>query len=129
MKSMDLQEEQDSNGHGSGRMLVICKHWNWNWHWDWKYFIFLTKGDDIVWVTASTKLCDLLITWSHDKCKTLYLPSTIPMAPKIGRVVTYGGGTPFSKSHDLLIMRSHDKWKKYISALPQYLWLSNLAEW
>ena len=71
---MDLQKEQDSSAHGSGWMLVICKHWNWNWHWDWKYYIFLTKGSDTVWVTASTKLRDLLITWSRDRCKALYLP-------------------------------------------------------
>ena len=70
---MDLQKEQETNAHGSGWMLVICKHWNWNWHWDWKYSIFLTKGGDIVWMTASIKLGDLLITWSRDKCKALYL--------------------------------------------------------
>ena len=70
---MDLQKEQDSNTHGSGWIFIICKHWNWDWYWDWKYYIFLTKGGDIVWVTASTKLSDLLITWSRDKCKTLYL--------------------------------------------------------
>ena len=39
----------------------------------WKYHIFLTKGGDIVWVTASTKLRDLLIMQSRDKCKVLYL--------------------------------------------------------
>ena len=55
-------------------MLVICKDWNWNWYWDWKYYIFLTKGGDIMWVTTSVKLHDLLITWSRDKCKALYLP-------------------------------------------------------
>ena len=27
---MDLQKEQDANTHGSGWMLIICKHWNWN---------------------------------------------------------------------------------------------------
>ena len=62
-----------SNAHGSGWMSVFCKHWNWNWHWGWKYYIFLTRDVHIVWVTASIKLRDLLITWSRDKCKTLYL--------------------------------------------------------
>ena len=52
----------------------MCKHWNWNWHWDWKYYILLTKGGDIVWVTASTKLLELRMTWSRDKRKALYLP-------------------------------------------------------
>ena len=70
----EFTKGQDSHAHGSGWMLVICKHWNWNWHWDWKYYIFLTKGGDIFWLTASTKLGDLLITWSRDKCKALYLP-------------------------------------------------------
>ena len=55
-------------------MLVICKDWNWNWYWYWKYYIFLTKGGDIMWLTTSVKLHDLLITWSRDKCKALYLP-------------------------------------------------------
>ena len=62
-----------SNAHGSGGMSVFCKHWNWNWHWGWKYYIFLTRDVHIVWVTASIKLRDLLITWSLAKCKTLYL--------------------------------------------------------
>ena len=34
----------------------------------------VTKGGDIVWVTESTKLHDLLITWSREKCKALYMP-------------------------------------------------------
>ena len=55
-------------------MLVICKHWNWDWYWDWKYYIFLTKGGDKMWVTTSVKLHDLLITWSLDKFRALYLP-------------------------------------------------------
>ena len=131
---MDLQKEQDSNAHCSVWVLVICKHWNWNWYWDWKYCIFLTKGGDIVWVTASTKLCDLLITWSRDKCKALHLPplkshdllitwsrgkwkniyictSAIPIAIKLGRVVTYGRKTPRTKSCYLLITWSCDKCK------------------
>ena len=35
-----------------------------------------TKFDMVVtycWKTPPTKSCDLLITWSHDKCKILYL--------------------------------------------------------
>ena len=55
-------------------------------------------------------------------------PCAIPMATKFGRVATCGGGTPPSKSRDLLITWSHDKFKKLISALPQYLWPPNLAE-
>ena len=31
------------------------------------------------------------------------------MAPKLGRVVTYGGGTPATHSPDLLIAWSHEK--------------------
>ena len=37
---MDLQKKQDSNAHGSGWMLVICKRWTLNWHWDWIIYIF-----------------------------------------------------------------------------------------
>ena len=103
---MDLQKEQDSDAHGSGWMLVICKHWNWNWHWDWKFYIFLTKDGDIVWVTALTKLRDLLTKWSLDICKP------IPIVTKIDIVVTYRGGTLHLKPQDLLIMWSRDKRKK-----------------
>ena len=49
------------------------------------------------------------------------------MATKRGRVVTCSGGTPSSKSDDLLITWSSDKFKKLISALSKYLWPSNLA--
>ena len=55
-------------------------------------------------------------------------PSAMPMATKIGRVVTCDEGTPPSKSRDLLIMWSCEKFKKHI-ALPKYLWPSNFAEW
>ena len=51
------------------------------------------------------------------------------MATKLGGLVTYKGGTLLSKSRDLLIMWSRDKLKKLISALPQYLWSPNLAEY
>ena len=36
------------------------------------------------------------------------------MTTKLGRMVTYGGGSPPSKSPDLLITWSRDKLKKYI---------------
>ena len=118
-----------------------------------------------------SKSRDLLITWSRDKLKHLYLhfhntyghqtwqggnlpledptylvrwsfdnvatwqiqetyicSSAIPMATKLGRVVACGGGTPTSKSRALLITWSRDKFKKLISALPQYLWPPNLVE-
>ena len=64
-------------------MLVICK------------IDQDCKGGDISWDTASTKSRNLLITWSRDKCKTLYLHFRI--------VVTYGGGTPPAKWRELLI--------------------------
>ena len=125
-----------------------------------------TKLDRVVTYnqeTPPTKLRDLLITWSRDKCKTLYLhhrnthghqtwqsgnmrwrdpnfkvtwpfdyidtsqmkkpyicTSTILMATKLGRVVTYGRRTPPSKSCDLLIIGSRDKWKKLIYLYLQF---------
>ena len=118
-----------------------------------------------------SKSRDLLITWSRDKLKHLYMhfhntyghqtwqgdnlplenptylvrwpfdnvatwqiqeiyicSSAILMATKIGRVVACGGGTPTSKSRALLITWSREKFKKLISALPQYLWPPNLVE-
>ena len=126
---MDLQKEQESNVHVSGWMLVICKHWNWNWHWDRKYYIFLTKGGDIVCVTASTKLRKLLMKWSRDKCKALYLP----FRNTYGHQNWQSGNSRWGKPtfnvtwpFDYVVM-----WqiKKLISALPQYLWSSNLVKW
>ena len=104
--------------------------------------------------TPPSKSCDLLIMWSRDKCKSLYLhfriiygqktwqsgilrwddpifkvtwtldyvvtwqmkkiyiyPHTIPMATKLGRVVTYIGGIPSTTSYNLLISWSREKWK------------------
>ena len=61
--------------------------------------------------------------------KPYICPSAIPMATKLGRVVTCSERTPPSKSRDLFITWSRDKFKKLISALPQYLWPPNLAEW
>ena len=61
--------------------------------------------------------------------KPYICPSAIPMAIKIGRVVTYGGENSPWNSHGFLITWSGDKSKKPISALPQYLWLSNVVEW
>ena len=42
------------------------------------------------------------------------------MVIKLGREVTCDGGTPTSKSCDLLTMWSRDKWKKY------YIWASSI---
>ena len=108
---MDLQKEQDSNTHGSGWMLVICKHWNWNWHWNWKYYFFLTKGGDIVWVTASTKLRGLLITWSGDKVTDLYLVFHNTYGHQTCQSSNLRWGGVPSKSRDLLITWSRDKCK------------------
>ena len=59
----------------------------------------------------------------------LYIcPSAIPVATKLCRAVTCGGGAPSSKSCGLLITWSRGKFKKLISTLPQYLWTQNLAE-
>ena len=81
------------------------------------------------WKTSHTKLHDLLTTWSRDKYKILFYTSAVFMTTNIGRVVTCGGGTTTSISHNFLIMWSRDKLEKLISALPQYLWPPNLAEW
>ena len=79
--------------------------------------------------TPPTKLCDLLIKWSPDKCKTLYLHFCNTYDHQTWLSGNLRWGTPPSKSCDLLIMRSCDTWKRLISALPQYLWPPNLAEW
>ena len=129
LSCMDLQKEQGSNAHSSGWMLVICKQWNWKWHWDWKYYIFHTKGGDLVWVTVSTKLRDLFIKWSCDKCKTLYLNFSNVYGHENLQNSNLRWGTQPSKSRDLLITWLRDKFKKLVSALPQYLWPSSLAGW
>ena len=69
---------------------------------------------------------DYVVTWQIQKL--IICTFTIPMAIKIGRVVTWGGRTQSSKARELLITWSHDKWKKLISTLTQFLWPPNLAE-
>ena len=54
--------------------------------------------------------------------KPYICPSATPIGTKFSR------GTLPSKSRDLLITWSREKFKKLISALPQYLWPPNLAE-
>ena len=52
---------------------------------------------------------DNVVTW---QIKKAYIcTSTIPKATKLGRVVTYGWKIPPTKSCDLLITWSSDKWK------------------
>ena len=87
---------------------------------------------------SQTKLLGLLITWLCEKYKTLYLHScsaydhkagqssnlcgggeggtrlyphlhTIPLATKLGRVVTYIGGIPPTNAHNLLATWSREK--------------------
>ena len=127
---MDLQKEQDSNAHGSGWMLVICKHWNWKWHCDWKYYIFLTKGGDIVWVTASTKLSDFLITWSPDKCKPLYLPFCNTYGHQAWQTRNLRWGDPTFKVRGPFIYVVTWQMKKtyiYISTIPMTIKLGRVV--
>ena len=75
------------------------------------------------------------VSWPFDCVVTLQIQktcicsSTISMATELGRVLTWGGGTQSSKSRKHLITWSHEKWKKLISTLTQYLWPPNLEEW
>ena len=57
-----------------------------------------------------TRLFDYLVTWKTKK--TYICTSTIHMAAKLGRVVIYGWKTLPTKSCDLLITWSRDKWKE-----------------
>ena len=54
---------------------------------------------------------DYVVTWRI--LKTFICTSTISMATKLGRVVTYGWKIPPIKSCDLLITWSRDKWKLF----------------
>ena len=67
----------------------------------------LGKVVSYCWKTPLTKSRDLSITWSRDKCETLYLHFHNTYVTKFGRVVTCGGGTPTSKSHDLLLKKTY----------------------
>ena len=73
-------------------------------------------------ITSSLQRVVTLCGWQHPSSymtfwsggqvtnvKSYIYLSAIPMATKIGGVVTYGGGSPPSKSHDLLITWSRDK--------------------
>ena len=68
-----------------------------------------------------------VVTWQ--KKKNYFCTSTIPMATKLGRVITYGQKTPYTKLHDLLITWSRGKWKKPKSTLTEYLWQSGNLHW
>ena len=109
-------------------MLVICKHWNWNWHWDWKYYIFLTKGGDIVWWQNRP----IYVTfWSRDKCKASYLPFRNIYGHQTWQCGNAPSEDPHITSQVTFWSRgwSRDKFKKLVSVLPQYLWPPHLAEW
>ena len=59
--------------------------------------------------------------WSNGhvtNIKTYICTPAIPMATKLGRVVTWGRGTQPSTSGELFITWSRDKFKKLMSALP-----------
>ena len=72
-------------------------------------------GGDLVWVTVSTKLRDLLVKWSRDKCKTLYLNFSNVYGHKNLQNSNLRWGTQPSKSRDLLITWLRDKFKKLVS--------------
>ena len=64
--------------------------------------------------TQPSKSRDLFMMWSSDKRKKLIstlTQYTIPMAIKLGRVVTYIAGNSPTNSHNLLITWSREKWK------------------
>ena len=78
---------------------------------------------------------DPLITWSWNimwQAKTIIFTITVPMATKLGRMVTYLNGLLTIKSHYALVTWSCIiMWqtKIIISLLPQCLWPPNLVEW
>ena len=62
--------------------------------------------------TPTSRSCDILIMWSRDKWRRNYTwTSTILIANKLCRVVTYGRITTHTKLHGLLITWSRDKCK------------------
>ena len=89
----------------------------------------LQKGGGIVWVTASTKLCDLLITWSRDKCRALYLPFWSTYDHQNCHSGNLRWGNPTFKvtwRFDYVVMWQINK--TYICTSTN-LWLSNLVHW
>ena len=72
---------------------------------------------------------DLLITWSREKYKTLYLHFCNIYGHQTWQNSYLGWvGEQSLKLREPLIAWSHDKWKNLINTLPQYLWPSNLTE-
>ena len=61
--------------------------------------------------TPPATSCDISISWSRDKSKTLYFHFHKSMDPKLCRVVTQDEGAPSAKSRDTSIVQSRDKSK------------------
>ena len=102
----------------AGWMSLISKHWNWNLYWNWKCYIFptikprTTKIESRVTEGRGRHPPRHVTFWWHGhvtNVKPYICTSAIPMATKLGRVVTYGRNTLPTKSRDLLIIRSRDK--------------------
>ena len=99
-----------------------------------KNYFHSTKWSLNIWSTkyklGNWNLVFILYGFKRKANEKPYIcPSAISTATKLGKVITCSRGTPPSKSHDLLIMWSREKLKTLISALPQYLWSSDLPGW
>ena len=80
----------------------------------------LWQGGHLPWhITLSSRR----LSRSHDKNIS---PATVPLATKLGKMVTYLKGLPSLKTHDTLITWQT---KTIISPLLQSLWPPNLRIW
>ena len=83
---------------------------------------------NVTWPFHHMVLRDNVTNWKH------YIFTTrVPMAIKLGRMVTYRNELRSKKSEDFLIIMSSDEipcqTKIFKSPLPQWVWLPNFANW
>ena len=119
-------------------LRYLCKNWYKNW-----YFHFHKTCDHQIWQavisggydsneTSQVGADDVIKLRSRDKLKYFISTTKVPMATRLGRIVTYVDGLLPIKSHDHLVIRSWEiTWqsKSIISSLPLCLWPPKFLKW
>ena len=76
------------------------------------------QGDDLLFEASTNKISQSWSMWSSEdewQIENIYLTNTLPMATKLGRVMTYRGGAPSHKAtwpFNHVILQDHVENKK-----------------
>ena len=94
------------------------------------------QDGNLTWQAPTYKFTwpfDHMVLQGHETNKNHFMfTSIVPLATKLGTMITYLDRFPPLKSHDSLITWSDEitwKTKTIISPIPQCLWLQNLVRW